>query len=57
MNKNESKYFNTAIRMDEALIMLLEKKDFEYITVKEVCEVAGVNRPPSTCIMRTPRIF
>ena len=44
MNKNESKYFNTAIRMDEALITLLEKKDFEYITVKEICTVAGVNR-------------
>ncbi len=44
MNKNESKYFNTAVRMDEALISLLEKKDFEYITVKEVCEAAGVNR-------------
>ena len=44
MNKNECKYFNTAIRMDEALITLLEKKDFEYITIKEICEVAGVNR-------------
>lgn len=44
MNKNESKYFNTAIKMDEALISLLEKKDFEFITVKEICDVAGVNR-------------
>lgn len=44
MNKNESKYFNTATKMDEALITLLEKKDFEYITIKEICEVAGVNR-------------
>ncbi len=44
MNKNESKYFNTAIKMDEALIMLLEKKDFEYITIKEICDTAGVNR-------------
>ena len=44
MNKNESKYFNTAIRMDEALITLLEKKDFEYITIKEICNAAGVNR-------------
>lgn len=44
MNKNESKYFNTALKMDEALISLLEKKDFDYITVKEVCETAGVNR-------------
>ena len=44
MNKNESKYFNTAIKMDEALIALLEKKEFAYITVKEICERAGVNR-------------
>jgi len=44
MNKNESKYFNTAIKMDEALLSLLEKKDFAYITIKEICEVAGVNR-------------
>jgi len=44
MNKNESKYFNTAKKMDEALIALLEKKDFPYITVKEICDTAGVNR-------------
>ncbi len=44
MNKNESKYFNTAIKMDEALLSLLEKKEFAYITVKEICEAAGVNR-------------
>lgn len=30
--------------MDEALISLLDKKDFEYISIKEVCEKAGVNR-------------
>ena len=44
MNNSESKYFNTAVRMDEALITILEKKDFEYITVKEICDTAGVNR-------------
>ncbi len=44
MNKSESKYFNTALLMDEALIQLLEVKDYEYITVKEICEKAGVNR-------------
>lgn len=44
MNRNESKYFNTAIKMDEALITLLEKKDFAFITIKEICEEAGVNR-------------
>lgn len=44
MNKSESKYFNTALSMDNALIALLEVKDLEYITVKEICEKAGVNR-------------
>ena len=44
MNKSESKYFNTALRMDQALIALLEEKDLEYITVKEICRQAGVNR-------------
>ena len=44
MNKSESKYFATAIRMDEAFLELIEKKDFAYITVKEICEKAGVNR-------------
>ena len=44
MNRSESKYFATAIRMDEAFLKLIEKKDFAYITVKEICEKAGVNR-------------
>jgi AcrR family transcriptional regulator len=30
--------------MDEALLSLLEKKDFEYITIKEICDAADVNR-------------
>lgn len=44
MNKSESKYFATAVRMDEAFLELIEKKDFAYITVKEICQKAGVNR-------------
>lgn len=44
MNKAESKYFNTAVRFDKALLSLLEKKTFEYITIREICEEAGVNR-------------
>ncbi len=44
MNKSESKYFNTATKMDLAFISLLKKKPFEYITVSEICETAGVNR-------------
>ena len=44
MNKSESKYFNTAIKMDKAFLDLLAEKDFEYITVKDICKRAGVNR-------------
>lgn len=44
MNKSESKYFNTAVLMNEALLFLLEKKDFEFISVKEICNKAGVSR-------------
>ncbi len=44
MNKSESKYFNTAAKMDKALLSLLGKKSFEYITISEICDEAGVNR-------------
>lgn len=44
MNKNESKYFYTAELMNEALLLLLEKKDIEFITVTEITRKAGVNR-------------
>ena len=44
MNKSESKYYNTALLMDEALLLLLEDKEYEFITVKEICAKAGVNR-------------
>ena len=44
MNKHESKYFNTAKLMNEALTVLLEKKEYEFITIKEICALAGVNR-------------
>lgn len=44
MNKSESKYFNTAVKMDQAFMEILEEKDFEYISVKEICKKAGVNR-------------
>ncbi len=44
MTKSESKYFNTALIIDKAFIELLSKKDIQYITVKEICEKAGVNR-------------
>ena len=44
MNKSESKYFNTAEKMDKAFLELLQKKELPFITVKEICQSAGVNR-------------
>ncbi len=44
MNKNESKYFKTAAKMDKAFLELLDEKDLPFITVKEICHRAGVNR-------------
>ena len=44
MNMQESKYQYTASLMDESLLLLLEQKDFDAITVKEICRKAGVNR-------------
>ena len=44
MNKSQSKFFNTAVRFDKALLALLDKKPFEFITISEICEEAGVNR-------------
>lgn len=43
-NAKQSKYQYTASLMDEALVLLLSKKEFELITIKEICAKAGVNR-------------
>lgn len=44
MNKHETKYALTAQKMDEAFLKLLGEKEFPYITVKEICQRANVNR-------------
>lgn len=44
MNKFESKYLNTALLMNQALIEILNQKDYNYISIKEICKKAGVNR-------------
>lgn len=44
MERTESRYFSTAVKMDQALLALLEEKPFDYITVSELCKKAGVNR-------------
>lgn len=44
MNRSESKFQNTANKMDSALIALLENKDFADISIMDICNKAGVNR-------------
>lgn len=44
MKKNDSKYFYTASLMNQALLLLLETKDIEFISVTEITKKAGVNR-------------
>lgn len=44
MNRQESRYFRTAMTIDEAFLEILETKDMAYITVTELCKKAGVNR-------------
>ena len=44
MDPSKSKYYYTSCLMDDALLALLEKKDYEFITVQELCKKAGVHR-------------
>jgi AcrR family transcriptional regulator len=44
IDAQSSRYLATAVRMDEAFLELLGEKDFPYVTVKEICARAGVNR-------------
>lgn len=44
MDKKESKYSFTSKCMQEAFLKLLSQKEYAYITVKEICKTAGVNR-------------
>ncbi len=44
MNKSEAKFHNTAVKMDDALVLLLEQKEFSDISITDICEKAGVNR-------------
>lgn len=44
MNRSESKFHNTANKMESAIVSLLENKDFADISIMDVCQKAGVNR-------------
>ncbi|MCD8306968.1 MAG: TetR/AcrR family transcriptional regulator [Clostridia bacterium] len=44
MNNSRTKYNNSAMRMTAALLKLLDKKTLDKITIRELCDEAGVNR-------------
>lgn len=44
MNRSKTKSYNTSKKMRQALLDLLEKNEFDDITVSEVCKEAQVNR-------------
>lgn len=44
MNKHEVKFTNTAKRIQQALLDLLDTKNFSEISIAELCKTANVNR-------------
>lgn len=44
MDKAESKFYNAALKMNDALFKLLEFKEFTDITITDICKEANVNR-------------
>lgn len=44
MKTQQSRYEETAELMDQALLLLLENKEYNFISVKEICLKAGVHR-------------
>ena len=42
--KNNMRFRETQIRMEAAMLDLMKHLDFEKITVKQICQKAGVNR-------------
>lgn len=44
MSRSEAKFRNTAAKMQDALMALLEDRDFSEISIMDVCRSAGVNR-------------
>ena len=44
MNRSESKFNNSAKKMQSALVALLENNEFADINIMDICQKAGVNR-------------
>lgn len=42
--KNNLRFRETELRMEAAMLALMKNTEFEKITVKKICEMAGVNR-------------
>lgn len=41
---NNKRHQDTAKRIQDAMLTLLEEKDFSHITVQDVCKISGINR-------------
>lgn len=44
MNRSESKFHNTAVKMQRAFVGLLEHKTFAEISIMDICKAAEINR-------------
>lgn len=44
MNRSESKFHNTTVKMQSAFMSLLENKNFSDISIMDICKTAGINR-------------
>lgn len=44
MNRSESKFHNTAVKMQSAFLELLENKKFSDISIMDICKTAEINR-------------
>ncbi len=44
MDKFEKRFYNSSLKMNEAMLEMLETKNFSEITVSDLCRKSGVNR-------------
>ena len=44
MDKFEKRFYNSSLKMNEAMLEMLETKNFSEVTVSDLCRKSGVNR-------------
>ncbi len=55
MSKAETKFNNTALKMNKAMFELIDEKEFKDITVTDICKKANVNRSTFYAHYDTPQ--